>query len=223
MAPSGPPAFMARAPPMVAGIPTRHSNPPRPRAAASRIIVDRPAPPPMVTSSPWNSMRPRQPSSLITMPRMPRSLTSTLLPPPSTWTGSFSLSAKISALRTSSTSWGNTKMSAGPPHRSDVWKARGSLNRTSPRISPSMPVSFCAPVVGGLGVARGQALSHLVGDRADVAGSQREHQVAGPEDPEEEVHHRRLVAQVSDVPVPALRTLRTLPTLEDAVHEAPGM
>ena len=33
---------------------------------------------------------------------------------------------------------GMTKMSAGPPIRKEVWKLRGSLKRTSPRISPSM-------------------------------------------------------------------------------------
>jgi hypothetical protein len=32
-------------------------------------------------------------------------------------------------------------MSAGPPMRSEVWKLSGSLNRTSPRISPSMSFS----------------------------------------------------------------------------------
>ena len=69
IAPSCVPAFMARAPPTVAGMPTRHSIPPRPMAAASRIIVDRPAPQPIVTSSPWNPMRPRQPSIFRPMPR----------------------------------------------------------------------------------------------------------------------------------------------------------
>src|SRR3972149_7397340 len=204
MAPSGVPAFIANAPPMVAGIPTRHSTPPSPSAAASRIIVDSPAPQPIVTSSPWNSIRPRHPSRLTTIPRTPLSLTTTLLPPPRTTTGSFSSSAYMSALRTSSTSWGSTKMSAGPPQRSDVWKANGSLTRTSPRISPSMALSFCAPIPpvrGGVGAgAGGQAREHLVGDAPDVPRPQREDQVAGPHDAEEELDELPPVAHVSDLP-----------------------
>src|SRR2546422_1031836 len=82
--------------------------------------------------------RPRQPSSLSTTPRTPRSRTTRLLPPPTTATGSCSRSANISAWRMSSTSWGTTKISAGPPMRSEVWKLSGSLNRTSPRISPNI-------------------------------------------------------------------------------------
>src|SRR5262245_20577191 len=188
---------------MVAGIPTRHSTPPSPRAAASRIIDESPAPQPVVPSSPWNSMRPRQPSSLITIPRTPLSLTRTLFPPPRTTTGSFSLSAYMSALRTSSTSWGRTKMSAGPPQRREVWKASGSLNRTSPRISPSMAPS-CAPIVldlrGGRRGVHGQACEHLVGDAPDVSGPQRDDQVPGPRDAEEELDELSPVSDVSDLP-----------------------
>src|ERR1700687_1202858 len=49
MPPSGVPAFIATAPPTVAGTPTRHSMPPRFSAAASRIGAERlpPAPPPL--------------------------------------------------------------------------------------------------------------------------------------------------------------------------------
>src|SRR5262249_32985256 len=200
--PSLGPAVIARAPPRVARVPARHSPPPSPRAAASRIIVERPAPQPIVTSSPWNSMRPRQPSSLMTMPRTPLSFTTTLLPPPRTTTGSFSLSAYMRALRTSSTSWGKTKMSAGPPQRREVWKASGSLNRTSPRISPSMALSFCAPIVlgsGGVG-GGGQPGTELVGHPPDVPGSQRDDQVAGPHDAEEELDELPPVADVPDLP-----------------------
>src|SRR5574342_1057028 len=213
MAPSWVPAFMASAPPTVAGIPTRHSIPPRPIAAASRIIVDSPAPQPMVTSSPWNSMRPRQPSILSTMPRKPRSRTSVLCPLPRRAMGSFSLSANISVFRTSSTSCGMMKMSAGPPQRSDVWNASGSLKRTSPRISPSMPVSFSARG-RGRGLARGQALTHLVRDRADVAGPEGQDQVTGPNGAEERLHHLGPVAHVSNIAAAAR---------PDPLSQAPGM
>src|SRR5262245_46427899 len=204
IAPSWVPAFMASAPPSVAGIPTRHSIPPSPIAAASRIIVERVAPQPMVTSSPWDSIRPRQPSILRPMPRKPRSRTSVLCPLPSRATGSFSLSANISVFRTSSTSWGMMKMSAGPPQRSDVWNASGSLKRTSPRISPSMPVSFSARnAVARCGLARPQALAHLVRDRTDVAGSEGQDQVARPDGEEEDLHHVGPVTHVSDIPTAA--------------------
>src|SRR2546425_4957257 len=66
MQPSGVPAFIASAPPIVAGIPTRHSRPPRLSAAPSRMSAERLAPAPATASSPLNSERPRQPSSLST-------------------------------------------------------------------------------------------------------------------------------------------------------------
>ena len=148
MPPSSVPAFIATAPPMVAGMPTRHSSPPRFSAAASRMRADRLTPAPATASSPWNSARPRQPSSFSTTPRMPRSRTRRLLPPPTTSTGRPSLSAKASARRMSSTSCGTMKKSAGPPMRKDVWKLRGSLKRTSPRISPSMRYLLSRPSPG---------------------------------------------------------------------------
>src|SRR5262249_56504657 len=97
-----------------------------------------------------------------------------------------------------STSCGMMKMSAGPPQRSDVWNASGSLNRTSPRISPSMPVSFSAQGDGG-GRARGQLLAQLVAHRPDVAGPEGQDQVTGPNGPEDGLHHLGPVAHVSDV------------------------
>src|SRR5213592_2643097 len=71
---------------------------------------------------------------------MPRSRTTRLLPPPTTATGSCSRSANISAWRMSSTSWGTTKMSAGPPMRSEVWKLSGSLIRGEVRFKE--PLGF---------------------------------------------------------------------------------
>src|SRR5437667_4558628 len=75
-----------------------------------------------------------------------------------------------------------TKMSAGPPIRSEVWKPSGSLNRTSPRISPSI----CPPrrerstlALSAPGFESGQKLGT---DLAHVARSQREHQIAAPTD-----------------------------------------
>src|SRR5215470_8751916 len=213
MAPSWVPAFVARAPPTVDGMPTRHSMPPRPMAAASRIIVERPAPQPMVTSSPWNSMRPRHPSILSTIPRKPLSRTSVLCPLPRRATGSFSLSANISVFRTSSTSCGMMKMSAGPPQRSDVWNASGSLKRTSPRISPSMQVSFSAQ--GAVrGRACGQPLPQLVRHRPDVAGPEGQDQVAGPNGVEDSLHHLAPVTHVSDV---------AAGPSSDPLGQAPGM
>src|SRR5688572_29587552 len=121
-------------------------------------------------------------------------------------TGSFSLSANMSVFRTSSTSWGMMKMSAGPPHRSDVWNASGSLKRTSPRISPSMLVSFSARgPPAGRGLTRGQALAHLVRDRADVAGPEGQDQVTGPDGSEERLHRLGPVAHVPDIPAGAPR------------------
>src|SRR6185503_20622638 len=90
------------------------------------------------------------------------------------------------------------KMSAGPPQRSDVWNASGSLKRTSPRISPSMPVSFSARDVGR-GLARRQALAHLVRDRSHVARPEGQDQVAGADSVEESLHHLGPVTHVSDV------------------------
>src|SRR2546427_383739 len=165
---------MARAPPIVAGIPTRHSMPPRLMAAASRIRAERLTPAPAIASSPWSAARPRQPSSRRTTPRTPRSLTSKLLPPPITETGSCSRSANMSAWRMSSTSCGTTKMSAVPPMRSEVWKLRGSLNRTSPRISPSMWPSQST--------SRVQALQQLRSELAHVAGAERDHEIAATDD-----------------------------------------
>src|SRR6266436_1747858 len=183
---------MARAPPIVAGIPTRHSMPPRLRAAASRISAESDTPAPAIASSPWNSARPRQPSRRRTTPRTPRSLTSKLLPPPITETGSCSRSANMSAWRMSSTSCGTTKMSAVPPMRSEVWKLKGSLNRTSPRISPSMWPSQST--------SRVQALQQLRAELAHVAGAERDHEIAATDDLCEMLDDARAVAaKVSDI------------------------
>src|SRR6266850_1555717 len=190
--PSAVPAFIARAPPIVAGIPTRHSMPPRLMAAASRIRAERLTPAPAIASSPWNSARPRHPSRRRTTPRTPRSLTSRLLPPPITETGSCSRSANMSAWRMSSTSWGTTKMSAVPPMRSEVWKLRGSLNRTSPRISPSMWTSQST--------SRVQAFQQLRAELAHVAGAERDHEVAPTGDLAEVLDDARAVAaEINDV------------------------
>src|SRR5213593_1884307 len=190
--PSAVPAFIARAPPIVAGIPTRHSMPPRLRAAASRISAESDTPAPAIASSPWNSARPRHPSRRSTTPRTPRSLTSKLLPPPITETGSWSRSANMSAWRMSSTSCGTTKMSAVPPMRSEVWKLRGSLNRTSPRISPSM-----WPSQSSSGV---QALQQLRAELAHVAGAERDHEIPAAGDLGEMLDDARAVAaEVSDI------------------------
>src|SRR5215467_9193753 len=190
--PSAVPAFMARAPPIVAGMPTRHSIPPRFRAAASRISADSDTPAPAIASSPWNSARPRQPSRRSTTPRTPRSLTRRLLPPPITETGSCSRSANMSAWRMSSTSCGTTKMSAVPPMRSEVWKLNGSLNRTSPRISPSMSPSQS--------MCRVQALQQLRAELAHVAGAERDHEVAPTGDLREMLDDARAVAaEVRDI------------------------
>src|SRR4029079_10316370 len=102
------------------------------------------------------------------------------------------------ASRRSWTSCGMMKMSAGPPQRSDVWNASGSLKRTSPRISPSMPVSLSARDVRP-GLPRGQALAHLVRDRSHVARPEGQDQVAGPDYAEESLHHLGPVTHVSDV------------------------
>src|SRR6185295_5987918 len=108
------------------------------------------------------------------------------------------------------------KMSAGPPQRSDVWNASGSLKRTSPRISPSMPVSFSARgTVAQRGLARGQALTHLVRDRTDVAGSEGQDQVARPDGAEESLHDLGPLTQVSDIPAaPPLDPLGQLPGMD---------
>src|SRR4029453_8306537 len=90
------------------------------------------------------------------------------------------------------------KMSAGPPQRSDVWNASGSLKRTSPRISPSMPVSFSARDVGR-GLARRQALAHLVRDRSHVARPEGQDQVAWADGAKERLHHLGPVTLVLDV------------------------
>src|SRR5437764_2008664 len=189
MLPSAVPAFIASAPPTVAGMPTSASMPPRLSAAASRMSEDRLTPAPATASSPWNSARPRQPSSLSTTPRTPRSRTSRLLPPPRTATGNCSRSAKSKAWRMSSTSCGTTKMSAKPPMRNDVWKLSGSLNRTSPRISPSI---YLPPL--GRGTLAGfpspppvrrlafEPSQNVRSQLAHVAGAQGEDQVPGPAD-----------------------------------------
>src|SRR5262245_3851756 len=107
------------------------------------------------------------------------------------------------------------KMSAGPPQRSDVWNASGSLKRTSPRISPSMPVSFSARgTVAGRRLAHRQALAHLVRDRTDVAGSEGQDQVARPDGAEEDLHDLGPVSHVSDIPAAAaLDPLGQLPAV----------
>src|SRR5215831_6286654 len=190
--PSAVPAFIARAPPIVAGMPTRHSMPPRFSAAASRISAESDTPAPAMASSPWNSARPRQPSRRRTTPRTPRSLTRRLLPPPITETGSCSRSANMSAWRMSSTSCGTTKMSAVPPMRSEVWKLNGSLNRTSPRISPSMSPSQS--------MCRVQALQQLRAELAHVAGAERDHEVAPAGDLGKMLDDARAVAaEVRDI------------------------
>src|SRR5437870_11730491 len=183
---------MARAPPIVAGIPTRHSMPPRLRAAASRISAESDTPAPAIASSPWNSARPRHPSRRRTTRRTPRSLTRGLLPPPITETGSCSRSANMSAWRMSSTSCGTTKMSAVPPMRSEVWKLRGSLNRSTPRTTPSMRPSQST--------SRVQALQQLRAELAHVAGAERDHEIAATDDLREVLDDARAVAaEVSDI------------------------
>ena len=76
-----------------------------------------------------------------------------------------------SAWRMSSTSCGTTKMSAAPPMRSEVWKLRGSLKRTSPRISPSM---WSLPFGDSASSRRRMSGPSWL----DVAGAQRQHQIA---------------------------------------------
>src|SRR5215470_5451728 len=197
--PSAVPAFMATAPPTVAGTPTRHSMPPRLSAAASRIRADRLTPAPATASSPWNSARPRQPSSLRTTPRTPRSLTSRLLPPPMTSRESCSRSANDSASRMSSTSWGTMKMSAGPPMRKEVWKLRGSLNRTSPRISPSMSLSPLGRRAG----AFVEPLEQFSAQLAHVSGPEGEYEITRSGGFAQVVDDGRAVsAHVVHLPVP---------------------
>src|SRR5206468_1004531 len=74
-----------------------HRPPVQAHAATDQHGADRLTPAPAIASSPWNSARPRHPSSRRTTPRTPRSLTSMLLPPPMTETGSCSRSANIRA------------------------------------------------------------------------------------------------------------------------------
>src|SRR6266566_2719244 len=210
MPPSGVPAFIATAPPTVAGTPTRHSMPPRLSAAASRIRAERLTPAPATASSPLNSARPRQPSSLSTTPRTPRSLTSRLLPPPMTSIESCSRSAKDSAKRMSSTSWGTMKMSAGPPIRKEVWKLSGSLNRTSPRISPSMRLSPFRRV----GTVA-EPLEQFPAQLAHVAGPESEHEITCSGGFAQVVDDGRPVAaQIEHLPVPVGR---------DAVGQVAGV
>src|ERR1700730_2022764 len=211
MPPSGVPAFIATAPPTVAGTPTRHSMPPRFSAAASRIRAERLTPAPATASSPLNSARPRQPSSLSTTPRTPRSLTSRLLPPPMTSIESCSRSANDSAQRMSATSWGTMKMSAGPPMRKEVWKLSGSLNRTSPRISPSMrlsPLGWCLGVVA-------EPLEQFPAQLAHVAGPESEHEITRSGGFAQVVDDgRAIVAQIQHLAVPVGR---------DAVGQVAGV
>src|SRR5262245_48000425 len=75
----------------------------------------------------------------------------------------------------SSTSCGTTKISAAPPIRSDVWKLSGSLNRTSPRISPSIG---CLPVCR----LAFEASQNLRTQLAHVARAQGHEQIPGPAD-----------------------------------------
>src|SRR5215471_7626103 len=94
----------------------------------------------------------------------------------------------------SSRSCGMTKMSATPPMRSEVWKPSGSLNRTSPRISPSM-LSSIARAVALAHSARGfEPGQELGADLADVTGPQGHHEIAAPADVDEVLHHHGTVA-----------------------------
>src|SRR5262245_15725524 len=95
----------------------------------------------------------------------------------------------------SSRSCGWTKMSAGPPMRSDVWKLSGSLNRTSPRISPSIGASFC--LRPGL-----EATEQFGTELRDVAGAQRDDQVPGTADVDDVLDDARpVLAEVRHVAV----------------------
>ena len=96
---------------------------------------------------------------------------------------------EASARRMSSTSCGTMKKSAGPPMRRDVWKLRGSLNRTSPRISPSMPTSSSTRRAARPSRARSSAA-----ELAHVAGAQGEDEIPGPGGLAQEVEDARAVA-----------------------------
>src|SRR5215467_579905 len=94
----------------------------------------------------------------------------------------------------SSRSCGMTKMSATPPMRSEVWKLSGSLNRTSPRISPSMlssPVRAVTLARSARGFESGQ---ELWAELSDVTGPQGHHEVAAPADVEQALDHTGTVA-----------------------------
>jgi hypothetical protein len=76
-----------------------------------------------------------------------------------------------------------------------------------------MLVSFSARG-RGRGLARAQALAHLIRDRTHVAGPEGQDQVTRPDGAEELVHHFRPVTHVSDI---------AAATRPDPLGQAPGM
>ena len=170
----------------------------------------RQAPQPIVTSSPWNSMRPRHPSILRTMPRYPRSLTIVLCSLPQDRDGQLLLVGEHQRLPTSSTSWGMMKMSAGPPQRRDVWNASGSLKRTSPRISQHAGL-LLRPEPDHRSGSRASPGAPAPGPRSRRRRPPRgSGPITGPNDVEERLHRLGPVAHVSDIaaaapPIPSAR------------------
>ena len=144
------PAFMARAPPMVPGMPARNSIPTRPRRAAKRATLAQEAPAwARMPSSPTAARSCRQPWVSITVPGKPSSATSRLLPRPSQSSGSSGSRRRRNSAR-SAASAGRYRRRAGPPTRQLVWRARGSSRDSSPR----RPWVFISGSRGGAGPGR---------------------------------------------------------------------
>src|SRR3989454_5159192 len=150
------PAFITTAPPSDAGMPAANSSPDSPCRAAARARCGSPAPACAVTRSPSSVMRSSPFPIFRTIPRIPRSEITTLLPWPSTTNGTRSVNSQVTTARNSSRDRGTTSRSAGPPTRKDTCFRSGSPSRTSRHTRPNMRRASACPagliVIGWRGV-----------------------------------------------------------------------
>ena len=126
------PAFILRAPPKVPGMPAKNSAPIKPCSLQNLAICAHgtPASAKTLPSSVKRSVL-RRFLVLITVPRSPPSLISTLLPSPNQNSGSSWGRCWIKAMRSTLFS-GKYRQSAGPPIRQLVYLASFSLTNNCP-------------------------------------------------------------------------------------------
>src|SRR5512140_887074 len=172
-------------------MPDRHSTPASPASTICATNASHATPANADTTAKPSCKWMRTPSiaSWMTRPGQPASPTTRLEPPPSTKTRSRAPSASASASRSSSTEVTRTNRRAGPPRPSVVSGASGTSWATasvmdspgltgSPRDRRARLVDPHEVLLGRRAEPLLEQIDHLVAHELDVAGAERDHEVA---------------------------------------------